>query len=438
MSLSPEQIVQLSDVLVTKFDATGVDLDRVVKFNLGTGLFVDYAGPGLPFRTVVSQLLEKTEQKGSTIKLFAGVIRSRPDAKDAVAHILPEACKYAPEASKQVADVVEGVRGIQARLQNVAVRDRILNSFDDLQRVVLELDLLARYKTLHDCLQNLQIKHYRQVASAAKRFKEDPSAKDTLGEYLQQLRMQSSNARSAVLGLPNASGERDKEMPWINELESIIQNLHAALIHDDERAAVKCSYGLKDILRKRPRHLDEVLVGTAERVPLTRLVDSLKDVRAAFMNGDNGSFDLGPAIRALERLIPDQRGLIAVHTAWQDVDTDFWQADASLHAVGNPDSLEEFQYLWESLWKKMLVIIASNPQAAWAVSLDQQGRNFLKTFPLPDPVPDRAKASFGLLQRDAMYQFFEVDKSLHNQCNEIIKIGEPLQRLLEEASNDHH
>ena len=37
-----------------------------------------------------------------------------------------------------------------------------------------------------------------------------------------------------------------------------------------------------------------------------------------------------------------------------------------------------------------------------------------------------------------MFQFFVVDKSLHNQCAEIIKIGEPLQNLLREASSDHH
>ena len=50
----PRQLEQLSEVLVTKFDDKGVELDRVVKFNLGTGLFVDYAGPGSPFRTVVA------------------------------------------------------------------------------------------------------------------------------------------------------------------------------------------------------------------------------------------------------------------------------------------------------------------------------------------------------------------------------------------------
>ena len=81
------------------------------------------------------------------------------------------------------------------------------------------------------------------------------------------------------------------------------------------------------------------------------------------------------------------------------------------------------------------MIIASNPAAAWAASLEQQGKQFIKEFPLPamPPVPAPVKTRFNLLQRDVMFQFFVVDKSLDDQCNEIIKLGEPLQSLLKEA-----
>jgi hypothetical protein len=436
MSLTPQQLEQLSEVLVTKFDDKGVELDRVVKFNLGTGLFVDYAGPGSPFRTVVHELLQKTEQKNSTVKLFAGVIRSRPDVKDSVAHILPEAAEAAPEAAKQVAVMLDGVREVKARLNIDAVRERILQSSDDLQRVVVDLDLLARYKMLHDCLHNLQLKHYRAVASAARGLKADASAKDTLGEYLHQVRIQCSNARSAAQGLPSTPGERDVEMEWINALETFTTELHTALINDDDRAAIKSAYGLKRILRTRPRDLDQLLVTTARRVPFSKLVDSLKDIALA-ANGDIRSSYLASAILALQRFIPDQMGLVTEHTAWQQVDSDFWQADAALHSA-DPESLEEFQYVWESLWTKMLVIIATNPTAAWAVSLDQQGKQFIAAFPMPatPPVPEFAKVRFNQFQREAMFQFFIVDKSLHDQCTEIIKIGEPLQSLLKEASSD--
>ena len=292
------------------------------------------------------ELLEKTEQRGSTVKLFAGVIQF-VYVKDTVAHIQPEAAEAAPETAKQVANVLDGMREVQARLNLDTVRERILHSSDDFQRVIVDLDLLARYKTLHDCLHNLQFKHYRAVASAARRLRGDPSAKDTLCEYLHQVRIQCRNAESAALGLPNTPGERDVEMEWINALQTITRELHAALMNDDEGAAIRSVYSLKRILRTRPRDLDQLLVTTARRVPLSKLVNSLMDIATASLSSDGGSPYLESAILALQRLIPDQMGLIAEHTAWQQVDTEFWQADAADSTQIIPESLEEFQYLWE-------------------------------------------------------------------------------------------
>jgi hypothetical protein len=439
VSLSAQQFQRLSELLVAHFDDKGEELDQVVTFSLGTGLFVDYAGRGSPFRAVVSQLLAKTEQKGSTAKLFGGVIRYRPTVRDDVAEILPEAVKLAPETEKHVADVLEGVRGVHAQLKITAVRERILRSFDDLSRTVVELDLLDRYKALHDCLHNLQIKHFRVVANAAKRLQDDPNASETLSEYLYHVQIQASYARTAAQGLPDTPGERNAAMGWIDALDSIISDLHSALVVNDNTAAIRAVYRLKAILRKQPADLDQLLVTTARRVPLSRLAETLKEVAETPTNGAAETLDLTRAIVALQRLIPDQMGLIAEHTAWQHVASDFWQADDALH-LGNSDSLEEFQYVWESLWNKMLVIIASDPTAMWAASLGQQATEFIEAFPLPaaPPVPEPVKARFSLLQRDAMFQFFKIDHSLHRQCGEIVKLGEPLRRLLRDASNDSH
>jgi hypothetical protein len=435
MSLVPAQVEQLGELLVKHLDDEGKELDNVVKRNLGSGLFVEYAGRG-PFVNVVSQLLTKTEQRGSTVKLFAGVIKRRPDLTDMIAKILPEAAAAAPKTAEQVAEVLDGVSGVHARLESAAVRKRILKSFDDLERVVIDLDLLARYKALHDCLHDLQVKHLRQVTTDAKRLREDPLANDNLSEYLHQLQIQASRARTAAEGLPDTPGERDVQMRWISALDAIINDLRAALTGMDNKAATKAVYGLKAILRKEPSELDHLLVITARRVPLSRLLDTLEDIATDSRNGAKERLDLSNAIVALQHLIPDQMGLIAEHTDWQQVARDFWQADDALQ-IGNSDSLEEFQYHWDSLWNKIRTIIADDPKAPWATELNRQA-NDLFTFPLTPPVPEHVKSRFGLFQRDAMFQFFKVDQSLHRQCNEIIKLGEPLQRLLKDASNDNH
>jgi hypothetical protein len=437
MSLSPQQLEELGDLLVDNFDDQGVELDQVVKFNLGSGLFVDYVGHGSPFRTTVGQLLAKTEQKGSTVKLFEGVIRFRPAVKEAVARILPEAVVAAPETAKQVAVVLKSVMGIRTRLGNASVRRCILNSCDELKKVVVDLDLLARYKALHDCLHILQLKHLRLLANAARLLRTDPSAAETIAEYLDQIRIQASNARTAAQHLPDTPGERDVEMGWVSALEAVVNGLHEALMTNDEKAAIASVYQLKAILRAQPARLDYLLVITARRAPLSKLVDTLQYVSEAVKNFDKSPPDLTNGIVAVQRLVPDQMGLLAEHTAWQQVTSELWQADEALY-LGNSDSLEEFQYVWQSLWNKVSAIIRSDPTSTWAVLLNQHASEFIKAFGLPatPPVPAPVKARFSLFLRDAMFQFYTVDKRLLAQCAEIIKIGEPLQRLLEEASNE--
>jgi hypothetical protein len=442
MSLAPQQLKELGDLLVQQFDDEGKELDQVVRFNLGKRLFVHFVGHGLPFQTVVDKLLEKTEQQGSTFKLCVGVVNFRPnvpEVKAIIGRVMPAALAAPPETAEQVADVRRGVEAIHARLGIAAVRDRIVTTRDDLKRVARDLDLLARYKTLHDCLHILQIKHLRLVANAARQLATDPSACDTLGEYLDQLRFQSIDARTAAQGLPDTPGERDVEMGWVVTLDSVIEGFRTALKSNDSRAALASVYQLKGILRAQPARLDNLLVITARRAPLDRLVETLQEVAKASDEDDGHSSDLSKGILALQRLVPDQMGLIAEHTAWQQVASDLWQADEALYQASS-ESLEEFQYLWQSLWSKVQAISASNPAADWAKALNQHAGEFEQAFPMPatPPVPAPVKVLFNRFLRDAMFQFFGVDKTLHAQCGEIIKLGEPLQRLLEEVSNDNN
>ncbi len=368
-------------------------------------------------------------------------MRFRPDdarAKDIIGRILPEALAAPPGTATQVEAACRGVEAIHAHLGNAAVRDRIVTSQDDLKRVARDLDLLARYKALHDSLHMLQIKHLRPLASAARQLGTDPSASDILGEYVDQLRIQSLNARTAACGLPDTPGERDVEMGWVVALDAVIDGFRTALGNDDGQAAIASFYKLKAILRAQPARLDNLLVITARRAPLSRLVGTLQEVAEAASNGNGRSSDLTAGILALQRLVPDQMGLVAEHTAWQQVTSDLWQADEALHQASS-ELLEEFQYLWQSLWSKVRAISTSNPAADWAKALNQHAAEFEKAFPMPatPPVPAPVRTLFNRFLRDAMFQFFGVDKTLHSQCGEIIKLGEPLERLLREVSHGH-
>ncbi len=441
MSLTSEQLEELSGLLIRQFDDEGKELDKVVKYNLGSGLFVDYAGHG-KFRNVVDELLKKTEQKGSTVKLFEGVMRVRPDnpeVKAIIARNFPQILLTAPETAKQVADVAIGVKAVRARLGIAAVHDLVVTSRNDLERLVGDLDLLARYKKLHDCLHTLQIQFLRLIDNAARKLETDPSASDALVVYLDQLQIQSIDAREAAEGLPDSPGERDEQMGWVLKLISIINGLSTAVMKRDGQAAIASVYKLKTILRGQPSHLDELILITARRTPIARLVETLQKVAEASKGDDGHSSDLTNGIAALQRFIPDQMGLVAQHSEWQRVADFLWQAEELLYQA-SPESLEGFQYVWQDLSSKVREIAASDPVADWAIELNQHARDFETAFPLPakPPVPDAARLHFKYFLSEVTTRFYKVDKALHAQCNEMIKLGQPLQRLLEEVSDDSH
>jgi hypothetical protein len=441
MSLNQEQFAELSNMLVQHFDDDGEELDRVVKYNLGSGLFVDYAARD-KFRNVVDQLLTKTEQKGSTVKLFEGVLKVRrdnPDVKAVIVRNLPQVKLEVPNIAREVAAAAQGVQAVRKCLKLGEVHTLVAASRQDLERLASDLDLLARYKTLHDCLHTLQIQFLRLLESTARKLQTDPSASDALIVYVDQLQTKADDAETAAQGLPDTPGERDEQMVWVLKLAKIIDTLRNAVIDVDGNSAVACVFRLKSILRAQPSRLGDLIVITARRTPIASLVRTIERVATASACEEGQARDLANGISALQRLIPDQMGLVAQHSEWQKIADFLWQADELLHQ-GGPDAFEGFQYVWQDLATMTREIVVSDPASDWAVALTKDVVGFEQQLPTPPStvMSDQAKRYFGMFMSRANNRFYRVDKALHTQCSEIIKLGQPLRRLLEDIADDGH
>jgi hypothetical protein len=439
MPLNSQQFEELSAFLVQHFDDEGKDLDRIVRYNLGSGLFVDYAAHG-KFRNVVEQLLTKTEQKGSTVKLFEGVLKflpNDPDVRAVIGRNLPQAILAAPETAKQVSAVAQGFKAVRASLSNGKAYALLAASRRDLERLAGDIDLLSRYKTLHDVLHTLQIQFLRLIDSAARKLETDPSASDALLVYLDQLQTKWVDAEQAAQGLPGTPGERDEQIGWVLKLGAVIDALREAVGKTDGHAAVACVYKLKPMLRAQPPRLGELIVITARRMPIARLVETLQQVAGASIREDAHAEDLASGIAALQQLIPDQMGLVSQHLEWQKIADFLWQADELLHQ-GSAESLEGFQYVWQDLAAMVKEIAVSDPASDWAIALNRDAAAFETAYPMRQgtAVSDQAKRCFGMFMNGANNRFYRVDKALHALCDEIVKLGQPLRALLEEVPDD--
>jgi hypothetical protein len=439
MPLNTKQFEELSNLLVELFDDDGEDLNRVVYYNLGRRLFVDFASRRDTFREVVDKLLTKTEQKGSTTALFVGVLKFFPDnkpAREIIARVLPQTMLPAPEAAEQVAAAAEGVKAVRARLVHADVRAFVRTSRADLEGLVCNLELMARYKVLHDCLHTLQMGFLRLIEGAAQKIGMDSS--DDFFVYLDQLQRMLPEAEDAAAGLPDTPGERGEQLGWVLRVCAIIDTLAEAAQEGNRNTAIGAIYKLKPILRHRPSNLNALILKTSEQTPIARLVETLQRVVAASGNGQSRALTDG--ITALNGLIPDQKGLVAQHSDWQEISDSLWAADELLHEC-SANSLLGFQCLWQDLTAMVKDITASDPASEWAIKLNRAVAAFEKAVTMPmlaASVSDEARRSFNAFKTAVNYRFYSVDIKLRNLCNEIIKLGQPLRRLLEEISDERH
>jgi hypothetical protein len=193
------------------------------------------------------------------------------------------------------------------------------------------------------------------------------------------------------------------------------------------------------MLRAQPPRLGELIVITARRMPIARLVETLQQAAGASICEDGHAQDLAGGIAALQRLIPDQMGLVSQHSEWQKIADFLWQADELLHQ-GSAEALEGFQYVWQDLTAMVKEIAVSDPASDWAIALNRDAAAFENAFPMRQgtAVSDQARRCFGMFLNGANNRFYRVDKALHALCDEIVKLGQPLRALLEEVPDDGH
>lgn len=426
-----ERHAELAKVLYDAFDDVR-GLGIFVAKSLGAGLHRDYVTDGLTLAETTFELVEVLDTLGTTRKLIHDALVARPDRKDLrdrVARFHPD---WVPSDTElRVKEVGDAIRATGEGLGDPAVRALVEESWGSVARLRHDVDVLARYKELHDCLHQVQLKHFRQVADAARRFRADPLAGGTLEEYLDQLRTVVSDAREAAGGLPDTPSARPQELLWVDTLDAVAAGLRAALDTLDDRAAADAVRKLKTLLRTEPFRVNQMLALTAQGLPLKPLLETLRRVAAAV---GSGSRDLAAGVAALEALIPDLLGHVQEHWRWQEVEKDLWHAEDSLHQ-GSEEAMVDFELLWPGITSRVRALAAADPAAPWAVDVGRFEQALAEAMPAAPAAPDpvRARMAFDRYRRSVLYRFYLVDKGLKEKCGKVTAIGEPLDNLLRQV-----
>ncbi len=161
MTISPDLMEPLS-IQIARAVPTD-DLERVMLKTTGEGLYESWAGPGKPYRETAFELVQRLSERGVERIVLAELLARYPTEAALAAAIdraSPDARTAVPAATQQMAAVVTGLAAIKDRLQDPAVRDNLIKSGSQLRLIVETINSLDAYKSLHECLHQLQAKQY--------------------------------------------------------------------------------------------------------------------------------------------------------------------------------------------------------------------------------------------------------------------------------------
>lgn len=425
MPITDELIEALSVEIARAFAIE--DIQRIMLKTTGKDLFGFWVGPGKPVKDTAFDLLQAVSREGvERIVLAEMLARRRTDDKlgALIDKACPEAREAMPATGKQVEVLITGLDAVRARLADPAVRERLALSVDRLKQIVDTIDSLHAYKSLHECLHQLQAKQFGALKEAARKLPTEPDQAMELFAYRNQLRTACLIARQTVTDLPDTPVLRATETLWIEVLETAGEQFHDAIDAEDSNGARSALRKIRSIMVTDPPRLNRLIFTTATALPLDELIGALADV------GGGAVAEITAALASLRVIASTIRAGVVEHREWQDADIRIGELDQLLEREG-PDLIEEFASEWVELKAIVLDLAGREPDAKWAGKIRTYIDNVEDALAAEtDNAPFRF--AYDNFRGEAQFRFLAVDSRLKADCAALVKIGLPLHRILEE------
>jgi Effector-associated domain 1 len=431
MALTGPQSEQLTAALCDAFDKDG--LEQMVRFKLGE--FLDqHVDLGRPMDSVAYETIHWAEQVGLIEALIQAVWLSRARNK-LVANFVET---HFPQLKTPVAPekIIQSVQsGFAATVQLLA--DPNVRLIVGRYRAYFEttrsrVELLGKYKGLHDRLHTLQRGLVEQVAEAADKGRPDGPSDYPLDQYAYQLGREAEQAEIEAEGLPNFAEEHQ----WIAILARAAGQLGQAWERRDPVPLRQALTALRYVLSEAPR-INSLLTGMAAGLGLEKLIDAMDEIRGHLDQGGNGAGgdaalrQVRAGLGGLRGLQPRLAGLVQEHFAWQWLDKEITAAWSLPGA-----SPEECFPFWDDVRTRVAQLCAVSPEKDWSVMLSRLVPEMEAAGAARDPL--LLKQKFGTFRTVARDRFFDVDVELLRLSGQLARVGESLDLLLGLATDDRH
>jgi hypothetical protein len=429
-----DSLARIAEAIQVAF-GNAKDLDYLLVFAVGEELRDECVGASTGCST--ADTVKALHARGLIEQVLRCARIARPESKDIQSIIdeyCPEAAKSAEPTNEDIQAVLNGIDCLSKLRANAdvgpAVAERLVKEQKPLSGISRDLKKLKAYKTLHDILQHVQIERYPFIVAQIKRLGEDPTVLDELSGHIDALRRLCVDADNAVDMLKDIGASFGPERSWVRTLRKAIQDFEPTLEKLDRLGARGAALTIRDVLGKHSARMDAELRGTAESLRLDNFISTVAAIAGIRGLTEAERAPLEAAKIKLQKLHGYLGGRVAVHNRWQDVENQLWAADEEFERTPSAVS-DDFALLWGKAKSTIAPLCGLEPRAEWVVKTKTLFSDIDALLGVAPPQAASVQVKFRKFRTLALYEFFNVDRSLKAFCDQILDLGPPTASLVD-------
>ncbi len=391
-------------------------------------------------------ILDYTNAQKFTVKLFGIVVEDNPQCASLCKAYLGEvATGFKPTLELPGITIEERVNAARAGLDAVNKQPRdiqaILAANDQLEGAISSIDTLAAYKNLHDALHSFQyaVGSFQDLFVAARDIGTDKGARE-LRKFLGSLRLLSQTIRQWIGQLPDSPGIREFDEIWHNDLT------HAAGVLQEEidsrsPGVFEPLLEVRRILRVTPHRLNQQILETAKRLPFGILAAGLGEIAAKLPDDDTAQAPVENAREAILLLSAAISARVREHGLWQDVDNRLYDLMEMIESAdrgggaspADPTLPFQFAPVWRIVKARVQTLITLDAGGRWTRAIEAYTTD-VSDLLAREKIDEKFILAFEAYRDEAQQRFVNVDFELKAECASLVRISDPLHRILEELN----
>jgi hypothetical protein len=420
-SMAPALIrAQIPAVIAMQFAVPGETT------NIFTAEFYQTLTEGLPLDACVTE---------ARLRIMNTIGLSRPDwgipvvyVRSADARLFDPPTKAPAPALATPVSVVDnatigaGMRVLRDLAQATGPMREAVTAFStDFRAASEQIEVVSTYKDIHDQLHSLQVYCYNGVITETRRDDIDGVTWDNLLNY--ELTLQ--GIAEALRAISARSAQVGSELTWLKEITQAQTDLTQSIENLNVTQLKRSTRLIERVLNVQPTRINERLNAAARALRLPTLVQALSRIHERLP-----ALELEPekvaqfetAVLSIDHLSSQLQRLIADHDLHQELDLELRRIEREID-----QDLLELELSWPDLKQRASPLYLEN-QEAWANAVRADAEKLDAALQANDP--SRIRTFFRRYRRQMGDRFFRVDIELKRLCDDLRKVGDPLNALL--------